>query len=818
MYDLIQAVLVGEEQVDLLQMIDRLRGSGKQYFLRNEILQTFSDYCHQTQKPAYFYHTSVLGKLIHFVHELILAEQNIWFLVRPWVASQEIWSLNNDLTQLEQRTPQALLKMRDSLVKVGEEGDRQSESHEPQILEIDMHPFYENFPTIHDPRTIGQGLEFLNRHLCSQVLTDPQYWLNVLFDVLREHQYDDISLMINDQIHSSEHLIEQVKHALGILSDRPADQPYEEFRTALQELGFEPGWGNNTARVQETLELLSYLVSNPEPAVLEAFMARIPAIFRVVLVSIHGWVIQEGSRRRPETTGQVVYVLEQAVSLEQHLWEEIQLAGLDVLGIQPNVVILTRLIPNCEGTHCDMPLEKIQGTQNAWILRVPFQVEHSFQVENSQNQVTQNWIPKSEIWPYLETFAIDAEKELLAHFHDHPGLIIGNYSDGNLVASLLARRLNVTHCTIAHALEKPRYLFSDMYWQEMEAEHHFSAQFTADLISMNAADFIITSSYQEIVGTPDTPGQYESYKCFSMPHLYHVIDGINLFSPKFNRVPPGVNEKIFFPYSQTGDRVSSVRARTHDLLFTRTDPQISGHFNDPSKTPIFAIAPLVSAKNFTGLAECFGKSQSLRSRCNLILMTTTLDASQASSAEEAEAIVQLHDIIQKYDLHGSIRWIGMSLPGADLGEAYRIIADYRGIFVHFARFTAFGRTVLEAMSSGLPTFVSEFGGSLEILGESHGQFHINPTDLEGTSRRILDFFDQCDLDPKHWQDNSDWAVQQIRNHYTWQLHTRHLLLLAKMYSFWNFVFQGDRQALLRYLDTLFQLVYKPRAEMILKRL
>jgi len=813
MHDLIQTVLAGEEQIDLLQLIDALRGLGKQYFLRNEILQTFSDYCHQAQKPTYFYHTSVLGKLIHFIHELVLAEKSIWILVRPWVGSQEIWSLNDNLTQLEQRTPQALLKLRDSLVEGGAGSDRQSEP-DSQVLEIDMHPFYENLPTIHDPRTIGQGLEFLNRHLCSKVSTDPQYWLNALFRVLHEHQYDGISLMINDQIHSSEQLVEQVKQALKVLSDRPADQPYEAFRTTLQELGFEPGWGNTTARVQETLELLNHLILNPEPAILEAFMGRIPAIFRVVLISIHGWIIQEGSRGRPETAGQVVYVLEQAASLEHHIWESIQLAGLDAIGIQPNVVILTRLIPNCEGTHCDMPIEKIQGTQNACILRVPFQANH---LQNDP-QLIQNWIPKSEVWPYLETFAIDAEKALLAHFHDRPGLIIGNYSDGNLVASLMARRLNVTHCTIAHTLEKPRYLFSDMYWQEMEAEHHFSAQFTADLISMNAADFIITSSYQEIVGTPDTLGQYESYKCFSMPHLYHVIDGINLFSPKFNRVPPGVNEKLFFPYSQTADRVSSVRARMHDLLFTQEDSQIAGYFDDPTKTPIFAIAPLVSAKNFTGLAECFGKSQSLRSRCNLILITTTLNASQTNCAEEAEAIAQLHNIIQQYDLHGSIRWIGMYLPGAELGEAYRIVADYRGIFVHFARYAAFGRTILEAMSSGLPTFVTEFGGSLEILGEYHNQFCINPTDLEGTSRRILDFFDQCDSDPKHWQENSDWAVQQIQNHYTWQLHTRHLLLLAKMYSFWNFVFQDDRQALLRYLDTLFHLVYKPRAEMILKRL
>ena len=38
-----------------------------------------------------------------------------------------------------------------------------------------------------------------------------------------------------------------------------------------------------------------------------------------------------------------------------------------------------------------------------------------------------------------------------------PDLIIGNYSDGNLVSSLLSHYLNTTQCTIAHALEKTKY-------------------------------------------------------------------------------------------------------------------------------------------------------------------------------------------------------------------------------------------------------------------------------------------------------------------------------------------------------------------------
>jgi sucrose synthase len=801
MHELIQTVVTSQEQNELRQLIDRLRSSGKTYFLRNEVLQTFADYCDQTQKPTYFFHSSALGKLVGYIHELILTEEEVWLLVRPWVASQEVWVITHHLTQMEPRSPQELLRLRDTLLA----SDRHQPPSQTPVLEIDLHPFYENAPSIHDPRNIGQGLEFLNRHLCNQVLTDPQYWLDALFKVLSAHQHNGISLMVNERIASSEQLLDHLKQALEFLSDRPHSAPYTLFQDELKAIGFDPGWGNTAERVRETLELLNHLILNPEPAILEMFVSRIPAIFNVVLVSIHGWVAQELTFDRPETTGQVIYVLEQACSLERRLWEDVELAGLDHL-IQPNVVVLTRLIPNCEGTRCDLPLEKINSTKNAWILRVPFQSENP--------HLTQNWIPKSQIWPYLENFAIDSETALLKHFQGSPGLIMGNYSDGNLVAYLLARRMNVTHGTIAHLLEKPKHLFSDLYWQEMEPEHHFSAQFTADLISMNAADFIITSSYQEIVGTPDTLGQYESYKCFSMPNLYHVIDGINLFSPKFNRVPPGVDEEIFFPYTQTTDRLPT--AYLSNILFTEDAPHIFGRLEHPDKTPIFAIAPLVSSKNFIGLAECFGRSAELRARCNLILITNTIDPAKAQSPDEAEAIARLHAVIDQHQLHSQIRWIGMHWSSADLGEAYRIIADRQGMFVYFALYSSFGRTILEAMVSGLPTFISEFGGSIEVLGVNHEPFHVNPTDLEGTARKLLDFLEQCETQPGYWQEVSTWAVQQIRSQYTWALHTKQLLTLAKMYSFWNFVFHDNRQALLRYLDTLFHLIYKPRSEIILK--
>ena len=59
---------------------------------------------------------------------------------------------------------------------------------------------------------------------------------------------------------------------------------------------------------------------------------------------------------------------------------------------------------------------------------------------------------------------MDAGGEIRAELGGRPDLIIGNYSDGNLVASLLSFHLNVTQCTIAHALEKTKYPDADVNW------------------------------------------------------------------------------------------------------------------------------------------------------------------------------------------------------------------------------------------------------------------------------------------------------------------------------------------------------------------
>ncbi|MGC9528012.1 MAG: sucrose synthase [Limnospira sp.] len=802
MSELIQAVIDGDEKKDLRQFTSELRVSEKRYLLRNDILQAFSEYCKKFEKSDAFIHGSNLSKLIYYTQEIILENESICLIVRPKIATQERFRLWPDLS-VEPMDVQDLLNARDRFVN-------HYHPNEGDVLEIDFGSFYDYSPKLRDSKNIGKGVRYLNRYLSSKLFQDSRQWLEALYKFLSLHSYNGLQLLINDRIRNQDQLSEAVKKGIALLNSRPPKEPYEKFRFEFQNMGFEPGWGNTAKRALETLEMLDELLDSPDDEVLEAFLARIPMIFRIVLVSVHGWFGQEGVLGRPDTGGQVVYILDQARSLEQELEEELKLSGLSALGIHPKVIILTRLIPDSDGTRCHQRLEKVYGTENAWILRVPFR-------EFNPN-VTQHWMSRFEIWPYLETFAIDAEKELLAEFKGSPDLIVGNYSDGNLVAFLLCRRLNVIQCNVAHALEKSKYLFSDLYWHNMEDNYHFSLQFTADLITMNAANFIIGSTYQEIIGTTDSVGQYESYKSFTMPGLYHVVDGLELFSPKFNVVPPGVNEAIFFPYTRTEDRIQSDRDRIEDLIFHLDDPnQVYGKLADPGKFPLFSVARLDRIKNITGLVECYGQHPELQEKANLIFITGKLRVEDSIDREEAEEIEKMYRIIEQYDLYDKVRWLGVRLSKTDTGEMYRVIADHHGIFVQPALFEAFGLTILEAMISGLPTFATQFGGPLEIIKDKINGYYINPTNYDETAAKLDEFLVRCGYNIGFWNEISQRGMDRVYSSYTWKIHTSRLLTLTRVYGFWNYVSKQKREDMIRYLEALFHLIYKPRAQELLQR-
>lgn len=328
---------------------------------------------------------------------------------------------------------------------------------------------------------------------------------------------------------------------------------------------------------------------------------------------------------------------------------------------------------------------------------------------------------------------------------------------------------------------------------------------------MNAANFIITSTQQEITGDDSTMGQYESYQFFSMPDLYTVSRGVNLFHPKFNVVPPGVNEEINFPFYEKKKRNANQTKRLQKMLFEETGDEAFGKLEDPTLPVIFTMARLDKVKNLTGLVEAYGKSDKLQKYANLIVIGGTLLESKAKDGEEIKEMHKMYSLLEKYKLEKKVRWLS-GKSKTITGELYRIIADGRGIFVQPALYEAFGLTVIESMHCGLPTFATQFGGPLETIEDGKSGRLINPRNQAELTKQLLSFFESCEKDPAVWDALSEGGIKRARERYTWDRYAEQFLRLAKLYSFWRFsVSSKEKRELVLYCDLLYNLLYLQRA-------
>ena len=776
--------------------LHQLHELGKPLLLRGEVEDAFVRLC-ASASGACLVGTPV-ERMLRATQEAVIDADWLYLAVRIRVGRWGYLRLNSNLMFVEEIPVSEFLYFKERLVEARQDGS-------DYILEIDLEPFLRGFPKMHETRSIGRGVEFLNRRLSSQLFEGRGKGNRLLLDFLRVHRYQQQTLMLNEAVDDVDTLRSALRQADELLASVPAATPWKELAPRLRTLGFEPGWGKDAALVRAYMELLLDILEAPSPSSLEQFLQNIPMIFSIAVLSPHGWFGQSDVLGRPDTGGQVVYILDQVRALEGAMHSSLLEQGLD---IDPQILVVTRLIPEAEGTSCDQHIEPIAGTRNASILRIPFL--------DPTGQVVPHWISRFEIWPYLERFSHDVERELLAELGGRPDFIIGNYSDGNLVASLLSQRLGVTQCNIAHALEKTKYLYSDLYWRENEEHYHFSCQFTADLIAMNTADFIITSTYQEIAGTADSVGQYEAHGVYTMPGLYRVVHGIDVFDPKFNIVSPGADEEIYFPHSESDRRLGHYDAEIRELLFGADGDDRRGVLFDTGKPLLFTMARMDKIKNITGLVEWYGACKELREEANLVVVAGHMDPARSSNEEEFEQIQKMHRLMDEYDLDGQVRWLGMYLDKAFAGEFYRVIADYNGAFVQPALFEAFGLTVIEAMSTGLPTFATSFGGPLEIIEDDVSGFHINPNHGAKVAQHMADFLARCRKDPAEWQRISAGALARVRARYTWKGYAERLMTLSRVYGFWHYVTDLERDELRRYLEMFYSLQYRPLAQAMLK--
>ncbi|KAK3019611.1 hypothetical protein RJ639_005030 [Escallonia herrerae] len=759
----------------------RIESHGKGLLKSQQLLTEFEAVCKN----------GAFAQIVKSTQEAIVLPPWVALAIRPMPGVWEYVRVNLKTHVVDALSVPEYLQFKEELVNGNCNGNL--------VLELDFEPSTPSLPRL--AKSIGNGVEFLSRNLSAKMFHDKES-MDPLLDFLRLHHYKGKTLMLNEKIQGLNALHTVLRKATEYLSTFPLDTPYSEFELKFQEIGLERGWGDNAERVLEMISMFLDLLEAPDASTLEKFLGKIPLVFNVVIFSPHGYFAQDNVLGYPDTGGQVVYILDQVVAMEREMLKRIKEQGLDVT---PRILIVTRLLPDAVGTTCGQRLEKVYGTEHSHILRVPFRTEKG---------IVRKWISRFEVWPYMETYTEDVQKELAVELQAKPDLIIGNYSDGNLAASLLSHKLGVTQCTIAHALELTKYPDSDIYWKKLDEKYHFSSQFTADLLAMNHTDFIITSTFQEIAGSKNTVGQYESHTAFTMPGLYRVVHGIDVFDPKFNIVSPGADTTLYFPYTEKERRLTAFHPEIEELLYSSVENE--EHLcvlKDRNKPVLFTMARLDNVKNLTGLVEWYAKNPRLRELVNLVVVGGDR-RKESKDLEEQAQMKKMYELIETYKLNGQFRWISSQMNRVRNGELYRYIADTRGAFIQPAFYEAFGLTVVEAMTCGLPTFATMNGGPAEIIVHGKSGFHIDPYNGEQVTEVLVSFFEKCSADPSHWNTISMGGLKRIQEKYTWQIYSERMLTLAGVYGFWKNVSKRDRVESSRYLEMFFALQYRKLAESV----
>ncbi|KAM1966279.1 hypothetical protein ACFX15_046522 [Malus domestica] len=749
--------------------IEKGRRIIKLHHLMSEMETVIDDKAERTQVLE-----GVLGYILCSTQEAVVIPPHVVFSIRPNPGYWEFVKVSSEDLSIEGITVRDFLKYKETLYD-------ENWSNDENALEVDFRAIDFSTPHLTLSSSIGNGINYVTKFTTSKLAGKLEN-AQPLVDYLLSLNHQGEQLILNETLNTASKLQAALIVTDVHLSALPKDTPFQNFELRFKEWGFEKGWGDTAERTKETMGILAEVLQAPDPLIMDRFFSRLPTIFNVVIFSPHGYFGQADVLGLPDTGGQVVYILDQVKALEEELLVRIKQQGLTV---KPQILVVTRLIPEARGTKCNQELEPINGTKYSNILRVPFRTEKG---------ILRRW---------------DATAKILDLMEGKPDLIIGNYTDGNLVASLMANKLGITQATIAHALEKTKYEDSDINWKALDPKYHFSCQFLADTISMNATDFVIASTYQEIAGSKDRPGQYESHTAFTFPGLCRVVSGINVFDPKFNIAAPGADQSVYFPYAEKQKRLTSFHPAIEELLFSKEDDnEHIGFLVDRKKPIIFSMARLDIVKNITGLVEWYGKNKRLRNLVNLVVVGGFFDPSKSKDREEIAEIKKMHTLIEKYELRGQIRWIAAQTDRNRNGELYRCIADTRGAFVQPALYEAFGLTVIEAMNCGLPTFATNQGGPAEIIVDGISGFHIDPNNGDEASNKIADFFEKSKTDAAYWDRFSKAGLQRIYECYTWKIYANKVLNMGSTYTFWRQLNKEQKQAKQRYIQMFFNLQYR----------
>lgn len=213
----------------------------------------------------------------------------------------------------------------------------------------------------------------------------------------------------------------------------------------------------------------------------------------IMMMSIHGYVGAEPELGKPDTGGQVVYVLELAKRFSR-------------LGYRVDVV--TRQFEN------QPEVDEINENCRVW--RIPFGGK--------------KFIRKEDMHDYLGDFVTNCLSAVRMRGQQY-GVVYSHYWDAGWAGQKVAEELGVPHVHTPHSLGwwKHRNMGADITEEEMEKKYRFQERIHKEFLVYQMCDHVVATTE---------------------PQQELLIEQYNILDRHITVIPPGMDENRFFPVRQ----------------------------------------------------------------------------------------------------------------------------------------------------------------------------------------------------------------------------------------------------------------------------
>ncbi len=334
------------------------------------------------------------------------------------------------------------------------------------------------------------------------------------------------------------------------------------------------------------------------------------------------------------------------------------------------------------------------------------------------------YLRKEDLWREHESFVA----ALLAHLRAQdrlPDLIHAHYADAGLVAARIRDVLGIPFLFTAHSLGRVK---RDLLPAGSAQLSGIETRIAIEEEAIAAADGIVASSRDE------AEQQFAGYESYEPGRIRIIPPGSDLKSFRDGRVPERVRESI-------------------ERFLRRPDLPV-----------ILAIARPVTRKNLSALVHAYGSTPALRARANLVIVAGNRERIDALEPEIGGNVSELLELIDRYDLYGSVAYPKHHDP-ADIAGFYAYAAARRGVFVNPALNEPFGLTLVEAAAAGLPVVATNSGGATDIVGDACNGFLVDPRRPDEIAAGVL----RIVVDLEGWERLSANGLDAARG-YDWARH------------------------------------------------